>query len=94
MICSLEDLKEKDVINVCNGENLGYVDDIQLETNTSAIKSLIIYGKPKYFGLFGAKENYLIPFERIQLIGKDVILVSLNFNDKNNNMTEFYIKKA
>lgn len=94
MICSLEDLKEKDVINVCNGENLGYVDDIQLETNTSAIKSLIIYGKPKYFGLFGAKENYLIPFERIQLIGKDVILVSLNFNDKKNNMTEFYIKKA
>lgn len=94
MICSLEDLKEKDVINVCNGENLGYVDDIQLETNTSAVKSLIIYGKPKYFGLFGAKENYLIPFERIQLIGKDVILVSLNFNDKKNNMTEFYIKKA
>lgn len=77
MLCSVEELREKDVINVCNGENLGYVDDVRLETQTYKIEALILYGKPRFFGLFGMRENILIPFESVQLIGKDVILVCM-----------------
>ena len=77
MICSLADLKDKDIINICNGENLGYADDIRLDTRTAAVTGLILYGKPRYFGLFGAREKSIITYEQIRLIGKDVILVSL-----------------
>lgn len=31
MLCCIEELREKDVINVCDGENLGYVDDVREE---------------------------------------------------------------
>ncbi len=77
MVCSLADLKDKDVINVCNGENLGYADDIRLDTRTAAVTGLILYGKPRYFGIFGAREKSVITYDQIRLIGKDVILVSL-----------------
>ena len=77
MICSLAELKDKDIINICNGENLGYADDIRLDTRTAAVTGLILFGKPRYFGLFGAREKSIITYEQIRLIGKDVILVSL-----------------
>lgn len=75
MICSLTELKDKDIINICNGENLGYADDVCLDTKTAAVTGLVIYGKPRYFGVFGAREKSVIGYENIRLIGKDVILV-------------------
>lgn len=75
MICSLTELKDKDIINICSGENLGYADDVCLDTKTAAVTGLIIYGKPRYFGVFGAREKSIIGYEHIRLIGKDVILV-------------------
>ncbi|MBQ8515375.1 MAG: YlmC/YmxH family sporulation protein [Ruminococcus sp.] len=77
MICSMADLKDKDIINICNGENLGYADDIRLDTQTAVVTGLIMYGKPRYFGIFGAREKSVITYDQIRLIGKDVILVSL-----------------
>lgn len=83
MICSLTELKDKDIINICSGENLGYADDVCLDTKTAAVTGLIIYGKPRYFGIFGAREKSIISYENIKLIGKDVILVEIG---KSNNL--------
>lgn len=77
MLCCIEELREKDVINVCDGENLGYVDDVRVDTQTHTIEALILYGKPRFFGWFGAREIIAIPFTRVQLVGKDVILVCI-----------------
>lgn len=77
MICSLAELKDKDIINICNGENLGYADDVCLDTKTAAVTGIVIYGKPRYFGIFGTRERNIIGYEYIRLIGKDVILVEL-----------------
>ncbi len=77
MVCNLADLRKKDVINLVNGENLGYVDDIELETGTSAVTGLILYGRPRCFGLLGRQEDCTIRTEQIRLIGKDTILVFL-----------------
>ena len=52
MLCCIEELREKDVINVCDGENLGYVDDVRVDTQTHTIEALILYGKPRFFGWF------------------------------------------
>ena len=43
MLCCIEELREKDVINVCDGENLGYVDDVRVDTQTHTIEALILY---------------------------------------------------
>lgn len=82
MICSLTELRSKDVINIVNGENLGLADDISIDTKTSAVTGIILYGKPKYFGIFGQREKLHISCKQIRLIGRDVILVCLENGEK------------
>ena len=69
MVCTLEELRCKDVINIVNGENLGRVDDLQT--------ALILYGRPRFFGILGPRDNCIIDFRQIRLVGKDAILVEL-----------------
>lgn len=81
MVCTLEELRSKDVINVVNGENLGRVDDLELDAETAVVTALVLYGRPRFWGIFGARENCVIGFRQIQLIGRDVILVRLGDSD-------------
>ena len=50
MVCTLEELRCKDVINIVNGENLGRVDDLQMDANSATVTALILYGRPRFFG--------------------------------------------
>lgn len=77
MVCTLAELRSKDVINVLNGENLGRVDDLELDAKTATITALVLYGRPRVLGLFGPRDNCVIGFRQIRLIGKDTILVAL-----------------
>ena len=77
MVCTLEELRSKDVINVVDGENLGRVDDLEVVAETAAVTALILYGRPRLLGLFGPRDNCVIGFRQIRLIGRDVILVEL-----------------
>lgn len=76
MVCSLSDLKDKEVVNVVNGMKIGYVDDIEFDTETSAVTAMVIYGREKMFGFLGREEDIIISCKEIQLIGKDTILVA------------------
>lgn len=75
MVCSLEKLKTKEVINIKTGERLGYIDDIRMNTDNSEVLSLLIYGGYRFFGLFGRENDTEIPCNSIKVIGDDVILV-------------------
>ena len=77
MVCTLEELRSKDVINVVNGENLGRIDDLQMNAQTASVTALILYGRPRLWGIFGPRDNCIIDFRQIRLVGKDVILVEL-----------------
>lgn len=68
---------KKDVINVVNGENLGRIDDLQMNAQTASVTALILYGRPRLWGIFGPRDNCIIDFRQIRLVGKDVILVEL-----------------
>ena len=76
MICRLLDLRNKEVVNICNGECLGNVCDIEFDTCCANIISLIIYGRPKLFGLLGKEDDIIIKWQNIQCIGEDAILVN------------------
>lgn len=78
MVCKLEDLKNKLVVNVQNGVHLGFVDDVVMDTYSARIISMVIYGRKKFFGLFGREEDILIPWNSINIIGDDVVLVNVD----------------
>lgn len=69
------ELKEKEVINICDGERLGNICDIDFDIKTGIILSLIIPGPCKILGILGRDNEYLIPFCDIVRIGSDVVLV-------------------
>ena len=78
MICSFSSLRNKEVVNMRTGLKIGYVDDIEMDTQGANIVSLIVYGKPRAFGIMGRDEDIIIKCSDIELIGEDTILVKFN----------------
>ncbi len=76
MKCRLSELRNKEVINIKNGARLGYVDDIELETETASVKSFIVYGRTRFFGFFGREDDLIITCDEIEVVGIDTILIS------------------
>ena len=82
MNCRMTEFRYKDVVNLKNGLRLGYVSDVEVDMKTAALTAVVIYGKARFFGIFGKKEDIVIPWENIEVIGEDTILV--NYNDEKN----------
>lgn len=76
MNCSITDLRNKEVICKLNGTRIGNVDDVEFDTQNGRLVSIIIYGRGKVMGLFGKSEDFIIPWESIDVIGEDTILVN------------------
>ena len=76
MISSFYELREKDVVNVNNGERLGRICDIDIDLDTARVCALILPGKNRCLGLFGRADDITIPWSEITLIGEDVILIN------------------
>jgi len=77
-MCRIDELSRKEVINVKDGCNLGHICDIEIDATDGRVVSLIIYGRSKFFGLFGREEDIIIPWCNIQTIGEDTILVCVD----------------
>lgn len=76
MNCRLTDIRHKEVISACDGCRIGFVDDVIVDTKCAKIISIVIFGRNGFFGLFGRCEDYIIPWEKIDLIGEDIIIIS------------------
>ena len=73
---TLRDICKKDVIQIDTGTCLGRIDDIDFDTNTSEVERFILLGRPRWFGLFGSREESLyIPWNDVVCFGVDAILV-------------------
>ncbi len=78
---NLNSLFDKDVISVNNASILGEIFDVEIDENSGKINSLIIRGKLRFFGLFGRKENTVIPWHCVSVIGEETILVNIESNN-------------
>ena len=76
--CTFQELRRKEVINQRNGYRIGFVDDLEINTGSADLCALIIYGRGRFFGLFGRGDDYVIPWQNICLIGEDTILVDFS----------------
>lgn len=75
MVCTLTALRNKEVIDMKTGMRLGYVDDIEIDTETENVVSLIIFGRSRAFGIMGRDDDIVIKCSDIALVGEDTILV-------------------
>ena len=75
MICSLSELRQKEVIDITEGIKIGFVDDIEIDTETASVIALVVYGRPRFLGLFGRDEDMIIHCDEISVIGRDTILI-------------------
>lgn len=78
MICRVSTLCDKEVVNVTDGVRLGTVDDVEVNIDTAEITSIIVYGKGRFFGLFGKGEDIIICWDHIKLVGEDTVLVCID----------------
>lgn len=76
-ICNTVDLRDKEVINVCDGARLGYATDFEIDLCDAKIRAIVIPEKKGIFGI-GKTEEIVIPWERIACIGEDTVLVKLS----------------
>ena len=74
MWCSLDELRQKEVIDATTGEKLGYIDDIEFDSESKSVLGFRIYGRRLFFGLFKLEADLFIPCEWIRLYGKDIVL--------------------
>lgn len=73
----ISDLRCKEVVNVSDGARLGFVSDVEIETEHGRVVALIVPGPCKFFGAIGHTCDYLIPWSCIRRIGEDIILVDI-----------------
>ena len=71
----MRELRRKEVINITDGGRLGFVGDVDFHLPEGQAAALIIYGPARFFGLFGKGEEYYVPWDNIQRIGDDIILI-------------------
>ncbi len=76
MKCSIADMKNKEVINLQDGTRLGFVGDVEFDTETAKLVAIIIYGRSRLFGLLGRTDDITVLWESIDVIGEETILVN------------------
>ncbi|WP_149454389.1 YlmC/YmxH family sporulation protein [Pasteuria penetrans] len=74
----VSDLQTKDVVNVADGSILGQVCDVELLLPSGRVQALVVPGAMRWFGLRMAGSPLVIPWQQIEQVGSDVILVRLD----------------
>ncbi len=77
MECRIEDFRYKEVVNVCDGQRLGYVSDVMFDIGTGQVTALIVPGPCRLLGLFWHEDDYILPWECIKRIGGDIVLIEV-----------------
>lgn len=71
----VSELRNKEVINMTDGERLGYVCDMEINASSGHIQALIVPGREKQ-KLFGKNQALRIPWSDVARIGQDLIVIN------------------
>ena len=71
------EMRQKEVVNLCDGVRLGCPIDFEFDICNGRITAIIV---PRSSGVFGILrgEDIVIPWNKIECIGKDAILVKIS----------------
>lgn len=74
---TFSELKQKDVINICDGKRLGRPFDLVLNEH-ACVEAIVVPDSGGLLSMFkGEKGGAAVAWDRIRRIGDDVILVEL-----------------
>lgn len=88
MISRVAELRRKEVIDSLSGSRVGFIDDVEIDTLTAGVRSVVIFGRPRFFGLLGKGDDVIIPWSDITLIGEDTVLVTTNIRNKQKSISK------
>ena len=75
---SFSEIRQKDVINVCDGRRLGRPIDLILNER-ACVEAIVVPDNCGFWGFIRpGRDGLVIPWNRIRRIGVDVILVELD----------------
>ena len=74
-LLKLSEIRDKEIININNGERMGYAYDFELDLDQGIIVGIVMSGTSKVLGFFGKSEDLIIDWQSIVKIGTDTILV-------------------
>ena len=77
----ITELHCKEVICLCDGKRLGFVSDVEIEIPTGNVLAIVVPGPCRILGLFGRRDDFVIPWQCIKRIGPDIILVDTKPNE-------------
>ncbi|PJJ27682.1 sporulation protein, YlmC/YmxH family [Lacrimispora sphenoides] len=72
------ELKQKEVINICDCRRLGYVGDVDFDMETGCLLAIIVPGPGCFCGFLVREKEFIIPFCDIRQVGPDIILVNVD----------------
>ena len=70
------ELRDLEVINLCGGNRLGYVCELEIDADDGRVLSLLV-SEGGVQSLFSKNAEYCIPWHEIECIGRDAILVRI-----------------
>ena len=75
MSTRIADLQCREVVNICDGARMGYVNDVELDIHTGRLVAIVVPGPWSFSSLFSKGEEYVVPWSQIEKIGEEIILV-------------------
>lgn len=76
MCARIIDLKDKQVVSLKDGCVIGFLCDAEINTLSGKIVSIIVSCKSRGFSILSRNDEYVIPWDSIEVIGNDSILVN------------------
>lgn len=73
----ISDLRNKEVINLYNGERVGYIYDFDMDIEKGIITGIVIPAEGKVLSFFSKNHDTYVSWDKIIKIGTDTILVNL-----------------
>ena len=77
MTVRFTELHYKEVICVSDGRRLGFISDARVELPEGQLVAIVVPGPCRFFGLWGRRDDFVIPWRCICRIGPDIILVDI-----------------
>ena len=81
MSIKFTELHCKEVICVCDGRRLGFISDARVELPEGTVTAIIVPGPCRFMGLWGRRDDYVIPWCCVKRIGPDIVLVDIKPED-------------
>ena len=81
MSIKFTELRCKEVICVCDGRRLGFISDARVELPEGTVTAIIVPGPCRFMGLWGRRDDYVIPWCCVKRIGPDIVLVDIKPED-------------